>query len=134
MNEQPPRPTHCDQCQTALPPPPERSGAAGYAVTNDGRHICYDCAHAAELVQAHQTGRLFCYVRQHPDAALPSAVTLTTWPGNIITRRARLFTRWRSNMGDMRRSVRATLPDGSHWYGTYYESAGDYARLKRRTS
>lgn len=55
---------------------------------------------------------------------------VTGWMGNVYGRLA-LGREYRGNFGDVRRSVSVTIND-REYYGTYFESAGDYCRLKPR--
>lgn len=54
---------------------------------------------------------------------------ITTWMGDNLGV-CRLGRRWRSNFGDWRVSITVYGTNGVHYYGTFYESAGDYCRLR----
>lgn len=53
----------------------------------------------------------------------------TTWMGDLLGA-ARLGSRYRSNMGDYRRAVTIRAVNGRTYVGTFFESAGDYARVR----
>lgn len=55
---------------------------------------------------------------------------LTTWVGDVLGS-IRFHTHYRSSFGDWRWSIRVVGSNGHNYYGTYYESAGDYCRIKR---
>lgn len=53
---------------------------------------------------------------------------LTTWTGELLGE-IDFISRWKSNMGDTRYSIRVHAVNGKEYYGTYYSSAGDYCRI-----
>lgn len=53
---------------------------------------------------------------------------LTTWTGEVLGE-IDFVSRWKSNMGDTRYSIRVDGTNGKRYYGTYFSSAGDYCRL-----
>lgn len=59
-------------------------------------------------------------------------LAITTWMGDILGYITSVGRRYKSNMGDERRSISATGINGVEYYGTYYCGTGDYARLKAR--
>lgn len=71
--------------------------------------------------------RYFAYVR------LDRRV-ITTWVGHILGRIVGAGAPFRSNMGDVRRHITAHGINGVSYHGTFYESTGDYCRLKARQS
>lgn len=66
--------------------------------------------------------RYFLYVKESERIA-------TTWAGEKLG--AVLFGReWRDNFGGVRQSIDVIAVNGQRYYGTYYKSAGDYARIR----
>jgi hypothetical protein len=55
----------------------------------------------------------------------------TTWTGDILGD-AYFGTEWRDNFGGLRVSIDVVGINGIHYYGTYYKSAGNYARITAR--
>jgi len=55
---------------------------------------------------------------------------LTTWCGDTLGT-IQFGKQYRNNMGDMRQSIRVKGINGITYSGTYFKSAGDYARLKQ---
>lgn len=60
-----------------------------------------------------------------------ASTVVTTWMGQVMGR-AFLGQSYRSNMGDKRRSITVYGNNGREYYGTYFEGAGDYARITMR--
>lgn len=121
----------CARCQQPIPPPEPGSIAAGYALyqldeDSPEQKVCYACARDLDLAQAAEHGVLFAYI-QDEETPRPK---LATWPGLILASPVILTSRQYDNFGGYRRSIRFILA-GENWYGTYYESAGDYARCRR---
>ena len=56
---------------------------------------------------------------------------LTTWVGDILGS-IQLGRSYRSSFGDWRRSITVQGTNGHTYHGTFYESAGDYCRIKRK--
>jgi hypothetical protein len=54
----------------------------------------------------------------------------TTWTGDILGT-VRFGREYRSNFGDKRVPVVVFGNNGVKYHGTYYKSAGDYARIRR---
>jgi hypothetical protein len=54
---------------------------------------------------------------------------VTTWTGEKLGR-CILGREYNSNMGDNRRSIKIWGINHKEYYGTYYQSTGDYARVK----
>jgi hypothetical protein len=62
----------------------------------------------------------------------PHRVSVGTWTGDSLSVGPVMLGKvWRSNMGDMRRSVRFKAINGYTYAGTLYLSAGDYCRIKQ---
>jgi hypothetical protein len=94
--------------------------------------------------------RYFAYVTINPDGAtmpgsgivdVPTYATATyglhrvkvgTWVGDSLNSSpVTLGAVYRSNFGDKRRSIRFVAINGHTYAGTYYQSAGDYCRLRK---
>ena len=81
--------------------------------------------------------QLFAYVQRINNAQSPSAgetergCILKTWTGDTLGRIIDAGRPWRSNFGDERQAITVRLADeaGTLYHGTFYSSAGDYARL-----
>lgn len=56
--------------------------------------------------------------------------TVTTWMGDFLGRIVWAGSAWRSNMGDQRQAIEVRAINGRTYYGIYYCSAGNYARIK----
>ena len=67
--------------------------------------------------------RYFLYINDKQSVA-------TTWTGDILGT-CRFGKSWRDNMGATRVSVRIEAINGYIYSGTYYKSAGSYARVKK---
>lgn len=109
-------PTHCALCSTAFPPVPQGGGAAGYAVTREGLHICYACADAQQIEEMKDRSKSFgAYVSS-------DGQRITSWTGGLLMRVTQSWscqlTR-QSQWHDSRsyKSIRATDVHGKKWYG-----------------
>lgn len=54
---------------------------------------------------------------------------ITTWTGDLLGF-ITWSSRWQSNFGDRRVSIRVKAINGLTYSGTFFESAGDYCRLR----
>src|SRR5438034_2093749 len=96
-------------------PATETNGpGTGYAITPDGRKICYADSNEEER-------KAFAEATVYSAYADERKGIITTWPGATlatITRVQHDARRWTPNGGSYRmRHVWATAPDGAHWYG-----------------
>lgn len=66
--------------------------------------------------------RYFLYINE-------TTCKATTWTGDVLGD-VTFGRAWRANMGDARVSIRIRAINGRTYAGTYYKSAGDYARVK----
>ena len=57
---------------------------------------------------------------------------VTTWMGEELGTITEYTALYRSSFGDTRRNIWIDGINGKKYFGTYYESAGDYARIKIR--
>jgi len=76
--------------------------------------------------------RYFVYVRPLPvptGGGHYSRCEVTTWTGTVLGRGI-LGHPYRSNFGDMRRSIEFWGTNGRKYYGTFFCGAGDYARVR----
>ena len=75
--------------------------------------------------------RYFLYIRMDTDPAGQWNRTgiATTWAGEKLGD-VRAGHRYRSNMGDVRVPVRIRAINGRTYVGTFYQSSGDYARVR----
>jgi hypothetical protein len=55
---------------------------------------------------------------------------VTTWTGQILGDITYMGNPYRDSFGGKRQSIRFKGINGLQYYGTYYKSAGDYARVK----
>lgn len=55
---------------------------------------------------------------------------MTTWTGDRLGY-VRFLRYWTSNFGDRRVSIYVRGTNGKEYYGTYYQDAGDYCRIKK---
>lgn len=60
---------------------------------------------------------------------LPKRI-VTTWTGELLGKIISTGKTHRSNMGDTRIPIRIKAINGKEYYGTFYQSAGDYARIE----
>ena len=56
--------------------------------------------------------------------------TATTWTGEKLGF-VSFGKSWRDNFGGTRVHIRINAVNGCHYYGTYFKTAGDYARVKK---
>ena len=54
---------------------------------------------------------------------------VTTWTGEVLGK-CYLGRKYKSNMKDVRQSIDVYAINGKKYFGIYYTSAGDYARIK----
>lgn len=66
--------------------------------------------------------KYFLYIKE-------SAEQATTWNGEFLGN-VHFGKEYRSNMGDKRQPIDVFGINGIKYHGTYYKSAGDYARIK----
>lgn len=60
---------------------------------------------------------------------LPKQV-VTTWTGELLGKIMSTGKTHRSNLGDVRVPIRIKAINGKEYHGTFYKSAGDYARIE----
>ncbi len=77
----------------------------------------------------------FLYVKLHDPATLPLGFPkergiVTTWTGDKLGTIYHVGASYYSNFGDWRRSISFRGINGLSYFGTYYFSTGDYARVK----
>lgn len=77
--------------------------------------------------------KYFAYVKLTTDRQGYGAGILTTWTGEKLGN-LHAGRRYRSGFGydTYRRSISVVGTNGVKYYGTYYESSGDYARITAR--
>ena len=98
-----------------------RGVGAGYATTEDGERICYDCADARQRERLADPA-----VTEWAGYVGQSAVT--TWTGGDL---ARVVARWSTGRGQWQRwHFRVVTPDGRRWYGRNGGGAGWALRLR----
>jgi len=85
---------------------------------------------AIEIYEFHQDkpDSYFAYVQRSTDP-LSLSCKITTWMGDLLGTGS-LGNAYRSNFGDQRRSIRIKGVNGVIYYGTFYESSGDYCHLR----
>lgn len=64
------------------------------------------------------------------NAGIRVPCTITTWMGDLLATVKWTAPSYRCPFGDTRRNFAALGIDGRKWYGVYYESAGDYVRMR----
>jgi hypothetical protein len=106
---------NCATCQKPFPiNPPNHCGGSGFAITNEGKKICYDCAYEREVQELKDRSKSF--------VAYLGKDYITTWTGKNLMRvtesRPCRLTR-RSNFHDNKsfRSIHAVDIHGKHWAG-----------------
>lgn len=79
---------------------------------------------AAEVKAWHEDppNKAFVYVKQE-------RAKIATWMGDELGDIVQWGKPWRSSLGDMRQSIRVRATNGREYAGTYFCSAGDYARI-----
>ncbi len=112
----------CSDCGSTITPP-AACGPTGYAITPDGRKICYSCSNAAERADFAAADRYAAYLSG-------DGRHVTTWPGGELAR-VTYCRSHRGGFGGEYVTVDATGPDGSRWYGRG-GGRGMYLRLRRR--
>lgn len=108
-------PTHCALCSEDFPPVPV-TGAAGYAVTHEGLHICYRCADAREREQLRDRSKPFCAYLSSDGASI------TTWTGGNLMRvtqswPCKLTRQSQFHDRNSYKCIRAVDVHGGRWYG-----------------
>jgi len=74
--------------------------------------------------------KYFLYIKEgNPAQAAPLVGQATTWTGDRLGY-GRFGRSSRSNMGDVRVPVTISAINGRTYVGTYFKSAGDYARIR----
>ena len=58
------------------------------------------------------------------------APVVTTWMGDVLGKVTGWGATWTDNMGSVRRTIYVHGTNGVDYYGTYFKSAGDYARIR----
>ena len=101
-------------CGATFPPVPAGGGAAGYAITPEGQHICYGCADKRQIADLKD--------RSKPFFAYLSGASITTWTGGklmTVTRsRPCQLTRFSyTHNRNSFRSVHCVDVHGNHWAG-----------------
>ena len=72
----------------------------------------------------------FVYIKERvPGQAAPLVGTATTWTGERLGW-VRFGRPWRDNFGGTRVPARIEAINGRYYVGTYYKSAGDFARIR----
>lgn len=72
----------------------------------------------------------FLYVRDINDSDGRRAPVVTTWTGDVLGTITGWGATWVDNMGSTRRTLYVHGTNGVDYWGTYFKSAGDYARIK----
>ncbi len=89
--------------------------------TETDRKNAETSAREVEAFKIHPPVKYFLYVNA------PQMI-VTTWTGEYLGW-CRLGTTYRDNFGGTRRSIEVHAISGKRYHGTYFESAGDYARI-----
>ena len=84
--------------------------AAGYARTEDGKKICYDCASKPDIEAVERGEEVFAYVSS-------DGKQITTWPGNPLMRVTYNGTARTGFYGSTIHYIRAVAPNGREYYG-----------------
>src|SRR3954468_22682409 len=92
----------------------------------DARNCQTELRQIRQLKEEHPK-RLFLYVKNGQ-----TGYEITTWPGTVVSSSVRMGDRSYTGFGHntYRRSVRCVI-FGVRYTGWYFESSGDYCRLKR---
>lgn len=108
-----------------------RAGSIGAATPDIEARNRETEAREIEALKAHPE-RAFLYASHDPSPKdrPTSNNTLQTWMGTTVSSWCYCGPRVYDNFGGYRRSVRAVI-FGRNYYGWYYESSGQYCRLKR---
>lgn len=83
--------------------------------------------------QNDKPAKYFLYIKKENEAGngIYSRGVATTWTGQELGKV--IFGReYKSAFGDIRQSIDVIGNNGLKYYGTFYKSAGDYARIKAR--
>ena len=140
-------PRTCSTCSADCPPPPSGSGPSGYAISQDGRTLCYPCADKEQRSQMATATRWTAYIRTEPrpdhsagpltqrTRYIPTA--LTTWTGGILA--TIRYSDWTRTTFHLFGRTTCTLysgtahaADGSTWAWRHYDTGiGDIAHMRR---
>jgi hypothetical protein len=112
-----------------------RNGWANYRpedVPTDVPQVANEDRSALEVFEfcTNPPDKYFLYIKE-PVAgqAAPLVGQATTWTGDRLGF-VRFGRAYRGNMGDTRVPIRIQAINGRNYYGTFYKSAGDYARVR----
>lgn len=110
-----------------------RGGRLSYATADvpPGLDMTNDERSAIELYEwlAEKPDTYFLYIRSGYEGEL-RVDAATTWTGQPLGN-VRFGRAWRDNFGGTRVPVTVYGHNGVHYVGTYFKSAGDYARVRK---
>lgn len=95
----------------------------GYARTQDGRTLCYDCADEAQREDMRTADTFTAYL-----STMNRSVT--TWSGGVLG----TVTEYHVSRAARKCYVRVTDVHGAHWYGVGPSESGTYVTLRRSKS
>jgi hypothetical protein len=81
---------------------------------------------------ANPPSKYFLYVKKTQIVAHSQEASAITWMGDILGH-GTVGSPYRSNFGDTRRAVHIRAINGFCYEGIYFESSGDYARVRLKT-
>lgn len=82
-----------------------------------------------EAFKTEKPEKYFCYIRAK-ETRYGASGEATTWTGDKLGD-VQFGVTWRDNFGGQRVSLRVYAINGCTYSGTFFISAGDYARLKK---
>ena len=105
-----------------------RNGRRSYGTSEvpEGLHVSNEDRSRLEAAQFqnNKDDRYFVYVSLKD-------WTVTTWMGEQLGVITWLGQAYKGNLGDIRQQVNIHAINGERYYGVYYRSSGDYARIYR---
>lgn len=115
------------------PPTPDAGSGTGYAVDNEGKRHCYQCAADMDREYARSMKPadppLFAYLRPWPSSeGFRNLTKIITWPGIELGYGFETNPK-QDSFGHLVQYVQATI-GGRRFFGRHYPNSGDYVRLR----
>jgi len=110
--------------------PVQKNGGTGYAETDDGERVCYDCCAGRDRGFMAKEGRIILYLTERArDADSRKHYSVGNWPGTL--RFQAVAHRGRHNIAGTRTDVWFTGPDGHIWHGVQFGNFSELCHCKR---
>jgi hypothetical protein len=113
----------CDDCGHIKPV--QKEGGTGYAITNDGKHVCYECCATRDRKAMRETGKATLYLVRSPNGGHE----VTNWPGSLRLR-VGMVKRGKHNIARVRYDFWFSF-EGHLWHGYQIGDNTQLATCKR---